>query len=565
MLFITGSLVETIGIALFIPLISLAYDGDDAKNPISIVTENVFSSVGLELSMLSVVIAMITMFSLKGLIILGQGIFSIWIVEGIKNKIRSQALKDLNYVKYTFISGKNIGFITNVITNEVEKAARAIQLFIEAIAAIIFSLVFFVSALLMGAYATLILIGVWSFLFLGIRIASKYSQELSMEKSDVDAHLNNSIVQVVQGFKYLKAVQGIPLLKPMINKLIDRSMILNVKVVAVQQLIKAIVEPLGVILILGIIYYRTEIINIEISSTIILVMFLYKVYRYGTDAQSIWNTFNSKLGGLITVDNFMRDIKEKYDSNGTKEISGVNKSILVKGVDLFLTDKKILDDVSIEIKKNTTVALVGKSGSGKTTIVDLILGIHSANKGHVAIDGVNTKDINMSKFRDKIGYVTQEPMIVNDTILNNIVLYRDNTEKTEIINNAFAAAKNAGCDFIKDKDGLNQHVGDRGVKLSGGQKQRLAIARELYKSPALLVFDEATSALDHDTEEFIQNAIIQLHGKMTIIIIAHRFTTIRDADFAYVIENGNVVEAGALQDLTLNKKSLFNKIYKIGY
>ena len=214
-------------------------------------------------------------------------------------------------------------------------------------------------------------------------------------------------------------------------------------------------------------------------------------------------------------------------------------------------------------------AITGKSGSGKTTISDLILGLQKTNKGKVLIDNIEINDFDINKFRHKIGYVPQESFLFNTSIENNL-LWAINGEKKNKVDEKFLMKKNerdakvqkclklANIDkFINSlPDGVQTEVGDRGTRLSGGQKQRISLARALIRDPEILILDEATSSIDDETEKLILSSLNKLKDSMTIILIAHRLSTLSCADEIYVLDQGKIVEFGSYEDLSSNKDSL---------
>ena len=217
----------------------------------------------------------------------------------------------------------------------------------------------------------------------------------------------------------------------------------------------------------------------------------------------------------------------------------------------------------MSIEKNEIVALVGESGSGKTSLVDMLTGILKPNSGRMLLDQVPFKDIALLKWRTKIGYVSQDHPIFSGTILSNVVGGNDFDEfaNSELIPvwDALELANMAS--FVRNLPaGLKTNVGDSGAQLSGGQKQRLAIARELFRSPEVLILDEATSALDGDNELAIQKSVIKLKNTVTIIIIAHRLATVRQADKIFVLGGGKIKESGTFSELVSREGSDFKKM-----
>ena len=239
------------------------------------------------------------------------------------------------------------------------------------------------------------------------------------------------------------------------------------------------------------------------------------------------------------------DIKEIPDA---KEISGFNDSLTFEHVGFsYNSDRKILDDLNLTVKKGHTIAIVGESGAGKSTLVDLIPRFYDVKEGSIKIDGTDIREITLHSLRSIMGNVNQEPILFNDTIFNNIAFGVENATMDEVI----AAAKIANAhDFIMEKeDGYYTNIGDRGMKLSGGQRQRLSIARAILKNPPILILDEATASLDTESEKQVQEALDRLMSSRTTIAIAHRLSTIKNSDEIIVMQEGHIVERGKHEEL----------------
>jgi subfamily B ATP-binding cassette protein MsbA len=233
---------------------------------------------------------------------------------------------------------------------------------------------------------------------------------------------------------------------------------------------------------------------------------------------------------------------------GIKEIAdpvileSFNDCIEFKSVSFSYEDKIILDGINLKIEKGKTIALVGSSGAGKSTLVDLVPRFHDAVKGELLIDGIDIKNYSLESLRNQMGIVTQEPILFNDTIANNISLGMENATEEQIVTAAKIANAN---NFILQKEGgYHTSIGERGNKLSGGEKQRTTIARAVLKNPPILILDEATSSLDTESEKLVQDAINNLMANRTSIVIAHRLSTIRHADEIIVLQKGKIVERG---------------------
>jgi len=266
----------------------------------------------------------------------------------------------------------------------------------------------------------------------------------------------------------------------------------------------------------------------------------------------------------MVIDEF-NTVTSVQEPEGNIEVPQFSKKIEFKDISFAYNkeDGNVLRQINLEIPVNKTVAFVGESGAGKSTLIDMITLMLRPSSGEVFIDGIAGSDIKRASWRSQLGYVSQETVVFDDTVANNINLWKGDYENDdEVRENVHSAAEKAyALDFIKDlSEGFNTIVGDRGVRLSGGQRQRLFIARELYKNPNLLILDEATSALDSDSENFIQESIDNLKGSMTVVIIAHRLSTIKNSDYIYVLDEGRVIEDGSYDELTRDTNGRFKEM-----
>ncbi len=245
------------------------------------------------------------------------------------------------------------------------------------------------------------------------------------------------------------------------------------------------------------------------------------------------------------------------DPKTPTQISSFSQDIQFQNVSFKYDSQEVIKNLSFVLKKGQSMALVGESGSGKSTIADLLARFYDIEKGEILIDGHNIKDFKMSDLRGMMGIVSQESILFNDSVLNNISMGDDAAKMEDVV--AAAKAANAHDFIMKMTDGYQSHVGDNGVKLSGGQKQRISIARAIYKNPPILILDEATSSLDTESEKLVQDALNKLMKNRTSLIIAHRLSTIQNADHIIVINKGEIKEQGNHQAL-LKKNGVYKKL-----
>jgi len=241
-------------------------------------------------------------------------------------------------------------------------------------------------------------------------------------------------------------------------------------------------------------------------------------------------------------------------------LSGFKENIIFDGVWFSYAEQDILKGINLEIRKGEVLAIVGPSGAGKSTLVDLIPRFYDPKKGSILIDGVDIRDFSLSSLRQQIGIVTQETILFNDTIRANIAYGKPDTPIKDI---EAAAMQAHAHDFIQHLPaGYDTMIGDRGMKLSGGERQRIAIARALLKNPPILILDEATSQLDTESERIVQEAIDKLIRGRTVLVVAHRLSTICNAHKIIVLDNGSLVEQGNHKEL-LGKNGLYSRLYEV--
>jgi len=291
----------------------------------------------------------------------------------------------------------------------------------------------------------------------------------------------------------------------------------------------------------------------------VVLVFFYKAFSCVFRFQADWQKFNASLGGLEVIRKADRVLDENKELSGSKIVSNFNRVVELKGVNYSYGSRQVLFDINMNIPKNKSIGIVGESGAGKTTLFDVITGLLTPQSGKISIDGIDYSGLELSSLRNVIGYVTQEPVIFNDTIANNISFWECDSQDDNCKKRIKDAVVLANCDsFINETEkGNDTVIGDKGVKLSGGQRQRIAIARELFKEPDIMIFDEATSALDTESEKLIQQSINSLKGERTIVIIAHRLSTVRNYDYIYVLKDGRLVEEGSFDELYGKTNSRF--------
>ncbi len=331
-----------------------------------------------------------------------------------------------------------------------------------------------------------------------------------------------------------------------------------------QNIASPLSEFLGIAVIGGLLWYGGKMVLIEQNlNATTFISFMALAYNILTPAKSISKSFYSIKKGDAAAERVLEILEtndSSINSNNLMKIEKFKSKIEFKNVEFSYNKNELLKNFSISILKGKSIAIVGQSGSGKTTIVNLINRFYEIQNGEILIDNIDIRSIKANSIRGLIGMVSQESILFNDTILNNLLLGNPKASKSEVIK----AAKIANAhDFIESfPKKYETNIGDRGNRLSGGQKQRLSIARAIIKNPPILIFDEATSALDTESEKLVQRALNNVMNQRTSIIIAHRLSTIKKVDSIIVMKNGRIEEIGSHYEL-IKKNNHYSKLVQM--
>ena len=392
-----------------------------------------------------------------------------------------------------------------------------------------------------------------------ISIIGKKLRKDSKEVQQQQSNFLSMIDETISGQKVIKSFLSESYFNQKFNSINEMLYKFSNKVINRKNLAGPFSEFMG-ILVIGVLLWfggKMVLINETISGTTFIV-FMGLAYNILTPAKNLSKSFYSIKKGNAAAERVFEiiEFQPDNDSNRDQLLETFNDKIEFKNVDFSYGQTKILDKISFSIKKGESVALVGSSGSGKTTIANLLNGFYNSNSGSISIDGMEISSITRDSLYKNISIVTQESILFNDTIMNNIRIGDLDSIDEDIVNAAKEA--NAHEFIIQQIEKYDTNIGDYGGKLSGGQKQRLTIARAMLKSPSILILDEATSSLDSESEKKIQDAIDKLMLDKTSLIIAHKFSTIKKCDKIILIDKGRIVAEGTHDELINSNSSYKN-------
>ena len=379
----------------------------------------------------------------------------------------------------------------------------------------------------------------------------KRLKEQSLNAQNESGYLISLVEESLTGMKVVKSYNAEGIFESKFKKSVEKLLLLSNKIGKKNNLASPMSEFLGIITIAVLLLYGGQLVLIDKTlDGSLFISFMGLAYNILTPAKSISKASYSVKGGTAAAERVFEILEQDItiaDKTTAIEKATFDEIIELKNISFGYQQEYVLKNFNLTIPKGKTIALVGQSGSGKSTIANLLTRFYDVNEGTISIDHIDIKNWKMSSLREKIGLVTQDSILFNDTIKNNLLIGKPDATDDEIIH----ALKVANAyEFVKDlHKGIETNIGDAGGKLSGGQKQRLSIARAVLKNPPIMILDEATSALDTESEKLVQDALEHLMQNRTSIVIAHRLSTIQKADLIVVMQKGEIVEQGTHQEL----------------
>ncbi|AMO18986.1 ABC transporter ATP-binding protein [Flavobacterium columnare] len=367
--------------------------------------------------------------------------------------------------------------------------------------------------------------------------------------------------ETLSGLKVVKGFNAEAIFIQKFNDYVNRVLKLSNSIANKNNLSSPMSEFFGIVTIATLLWYGGHLVLIEKSlAGTAFIGYIALAYTILQPAKSISKASYQVKSGLAAAERVFSLLEQEshiVDQPNALDQKEFKNSIKIENINFSYKDEKVLKNFTIEVPKGKTIALVGQSGSGKSTIANLLTRFYDVNEGTISIDGTDIKDISMQSLRSLMGIVTQDSILFNDSIKNNLLIGKPTATDEEIIN----ALKIANAyEFVKDlPNGIETNIGDAGGKLSGGQKQRLSIARAVLKNPPIMILDEATSALDTESEKLVQVALENMMQNRTSIVIAHRLSTIQKADNIIVMQKGEIVEQGTHSEL-LAKEGMYAKL-----
>jgi len=558
--------MDGMGLAMFLPLLEMVADQEGTATSAQMgnlaFILDFIGQLGFSLTLTVVLSTILLFFTLKGFFKWIEVYLNVVYQQFFIRKIRVENINLLSSYRYDVFVNADAGRIQNTMSGEVGRVVNAYRMYMQMIQQAVMVLTYALLAFLSNPqFAVLVAV---SGLFTNIIFYRLYKKTkvLSNRLTESSHDFQGLLIQQVAFFKYLKA-SG--LIRRYSEKLIREVFLIEdaqKKMGILGSIMAGLREPLLIAVIVAVILIQVNWLGGSLGLIVLSILFFYRALSAVSVLQTAYNSYLGLSGSLDNLVRFTEELSKGHEERGGESFSTFKHDIQLSHLHFSYHNTPILRDIKLRIFRNETIAIVGESGSGKTTLINILSGLLQPTKGQFLIDGQDTKKLNIATFQKRIGYITQEPVIFDGTIFNNVTFWDEKTpENLKRFHDALRQSNIL--DFVLEQPNAeNSRLGNNGINLSGGQKQRISIARELYKDVDFLFMDEATSALDSETERAIQENIDELKGQFTIIIIAHRLSTIKNADRVVMLRNGCIEHIGSYPDL-IQQSTTFKRMVEL--
>ncbi len=491
--------------------------------------------------------------------------FGTYLRNGILKNLRDTLYKRVLDLPVSFFSEKRKGDIMARIASDVGEVQNSFLSVLQIIVREPLTIIFSIIAMLIISPKLTIFI----FIFLPVAgfIIAAIAKRLRQQSSDVQVEQGiflSLVEETLNGLKIIKGFNAQNIFYRKFKESTSRFFEFSNKMMHRQNIATPLSEFLGIVTIAFLLWYGGNMVISETIKAESFLAFMGLAYNILTPIKSLSKANNSVKRGDAAAERVLEIIDSKDSLEDKKDAivkDQFDSEIKFENISFKYQDDYVLKNFSLTVPKGKTVALVGQSGSGKSTIANLITRFYDVNKGAILLDGLDIRDLTTNSLRKQLGIVTQDAILFNESIKNNMKLLVDENVTDEAIIEALKIAN--AWEFVKDlPEGINTNIGDAGNKLSGGQKQRLSIARAVLKNPPIMILDEATSALDTESERLVQVALENMMKNRTSVVIAHRLSTIQNADQIVVMQKGEIIEQGKHNEL-IAKNGMYRKLVEM--
>lgn len=564
---VTLAILEGVGVGLLNPVLQYVQYGSTAhaNGVFGRLLLSVVAALSLPENLLTLLVFAFIPVLLRQVVYLAYAWATARVQQGAATRMRAEGFAALVNGDLTFIVGEGFGNLVSTLTAQVQRGSLAISVFLQQISTGLVIMMYVLVLMVLDWRLALMAVSSIAIISWLVKGAVTRSRALGAETTRRNNETYSVIGERIAAIRLIKMLGQEPSETSKVREVVRLLAEAQVRIAIFSGVIEVTIDPLLMFTVFAIIYVGSQYLHADLATLGLFLFILLRLNQKAKDFNGGRQVLSALIDSLISVRDVIDRAKASRQIRGGKtKFTGVRESIRFENVSFSYSDEAeelVLKGVDLEIPCRSQTAIVGRSGAGKSTLVDLIPRLRDATAGRILFDGRPIQDFELRSLRRSVGFMTQDAVLFDDTIYNNLVYGLDREPSQEEVGRAL---EEGYCSqFVYDlPNGLQTRVGDRGIRLSGGQRQRLALARVFLQDPDILILDEPTSALDSESEEYIQKALESMRHRKTLLVIAHRLSTVQRSDQIVVLDYGVIVERGAHRDL-LEAEGAYHRLFDL--
>ena len=564
---VTLAILEGIGVGLLNPVLQYVQYGTTANvNGIfGTLLLDIIAALGLPENLLILLVFAFIPVLLRQAVFLVYAWATARVQQGAATRMRAEGFGALVNGDLTFIGQEGLGNLVSTLTMQVQRGSQAITVFLQQISIGLVILMYVLVLVVLDWRLALMAVGAIAVISWLVKGAVTRSRALGAEMVKLNNETYSVIGERITAIRLIKMLGQEPAETSRVREVVRRLADAQVRIAVFSGVIEVTIDPLLMFTVFAIIYVGSTYLNADLATLGLFLFILLRLNQKTKDFNGGRQSLSALVDSLISVRDVIDRAKTSRQIRGGKtKFTGVRDSISFENVSFSYSDEAeelVLKGVDLEVPSRSQTAIVGRSGAGKSTLVDLIPRLRDVTGGRILFDGQPIQDFELRSLRRSVGFMTQDAILFDDTIYNNLVYGLDREPSQEEVERALESGYCS--QFVYDlPNGVQTRVGDRGTRLSGGQRQRLTLARVFLQDPDILILDEPTSALDSESEEYIQRALESMRHHKTLLVIAHRLSTVQRSDQIVVLDDGVVVERGVHREL-LEAEGAYHRLFDL--
>lgn len=564
LILLLAGIVEGFGVSMILPL--LESDIGESDNKLARLISGLFNMINLAPTSINFLALLVIFFFVRAALLIGQTWYQASLLSNHLSFMRADLIRSILKADYLHIKKYDTGYLTNAISREVDVVNAGLRALIDLLVVLVTASIYIALPALIQPALTLFILALAIPIAILTTFLIRKTRTSAIRYTELHGRQESFLIEGIRNVKFVKSTGRVPVITDRLVRETHRVSLIFRKLVILGGITRYAPEPLVVFIMAGIIIVYTKGFNEPITEVLFLMFLFFQAAKNMMKVQGTLQNFTVASGALKLHKKLGSELAAAAIPDDSEAIEpNIDADIVLTNVSITYPDAldPVLNGIDLKIADRSTVALVGASGSGKTTIANMVCGLIAPSSGSISLDGVPYDSLRVSELQRSVGYVTQESAIFNGSLAENITFWESDPDRErveEILKQL--DLKGVGTGNVAGSGFVDRMIGGDGAQLSGGERQRLSIARELYRDSKLMILDEATSALDSELEQKIDDILEEQRGNKTFLIIAHRLSTVKRADMIYVLDGGKVIESGSFDELN-DANGEFAKMVKL--